>query len=314
MLFSGKKNVFKLFGCLKIHFTENQFRYLVRSNIFTENALHSQATQFSIHFLSCKHVDNESIPHSFTKETKPSKKRKSNLVKLRSRSGGEGEIGGKIERRRDRRWDRSNKIERRGAVIDDQRGAIIGLELGLWSPAKSLLPLSLRSGLSLSLCGNTLKWKSELKSFSACEALFYDQTENIFNLTQFTGPTKHAIFRKMISEFRLKSKQMDPWSQIGSFYYEFVWVSCFLLGGPFSIVGTCGWEGDPWLDLTLRDTNLPFFFIFFIIIIVFFFFSVKECTTARVHWPNFIQSLIWVFMFWHVVNNNNNNNLNKRHN
>ena len=66
------------------------------------------------------------------------------------------------------------------------------------------------------------------------------QTENIFNLTQFTGPTKHAIFRKMISEFRLKSKQMDPWSQIGSFYYEFVWVSCFLLGGPFSIVGTCG--------------------------------------------------------------------------
>ena len=96
MLFSGKKYVFKLFGCLKIHFTENQFRCLVRSNIFTENALHSQATQFSIHFLSCKHVDNESIPHSFTKETKPSKKRKSNPVKLRSRGGGEGEIGSKI--------------------------------------------------------------------------------------------------------------------------------------------------------------------------------------------------------------------------
>ena len=93
MLFSGKKNVFKLFGCLKIRFTENQFRCLVRSNIFTENALHSQATQFSIHFLSCKHVDNELIPHSFTKETKPSKKRKSNPVKLRSRGGGEGEIG-----------------------------------------------------------------------------------------------------------------------------------------------------------------------------------------------------------------------------
>ena len=39
--------------------------------------------------------------------------------------------------------------ERRGAAIDDQRGAIVRLELGLWSPAKSLLPLSLRSGLSL---------------------------------------------------------------------------------------------------------------------------------------------------------------------
>ena len=74
MLFSRKKNVFKLFGCLKIRFTKNQFRCLVRSNIFTKNSLHSQATQFSIHFLSCKHVDNESIPHSFTKETKPNKK------------------------------------------------------------------------------------------------------------------------------------------------------------------------------------------------------------------------------------------------
>ena len=40
--------------------------------------------------------------------------------------------------------------------------------------------------------------------------LFYDQTENIFSLTQFTGPTKHIIFRKMVSEFHLKSKQTDP--------------------------------------------------------------------------------------------------------
>ena len=74
MLFSGKKNVFKLFGYLKIRFIENQLWCLIRSNIFTENALHSQATQFSIHFLSYKHVDNESIPHSFTKETNPNKK------------------------------------------------------------------------------------------------------------------------------------------------------------------------------------------------------------------------------------------------
>ena len=33
MLFSGKENVFRLFGCLGIHFMENQFRCLVRSNI-----------------------------------------------------------------------------------------------------------------------------------------------------------------------------------------------------------------------------------------------------------------------------------------
>ena len=33
MLFSGKENIFRLFGCLRIHFTENQFWCLVRSNI-----------------------------------------------------------------------------------------------------------------------------------------------------------------------------------------------------------------------------------------------------------------------------------------
>ena len=41
-------------------------------------------------------------------------------------------------------------FKRREAAIDDRRGAIVRLELGLWSSAKSLLPLSLRSGLSLS--------------------------------------------------------------------------------------------------------------------------------------------------------------------
>ena len=74
MLFSGKKYVFKLFGCLKIHFTENQFRCLVRSNIFTENALHSQATQFSIHFLSVNMlIMNQFHTHSQKKQN-PAKK------------------------------------------------------------------------------------------------------------------------------------------------------------------------------------------------------------------------------------------------
>ena len=198
MLFSGKKMVFKLFGCLKIHFMENQFRCLVRSNIFTENALHSQAIQFFIHFLNCKHVDNESIPHSFIKETKPSKKRKSNPVKLRSRGGG-GEIGGEIEATRSS-----------GAVLWSTINAVRSSDWSLvCGRRRSLFFLSL-CDLSLSLSRNTLKWKWELNSFSASEALFYGQTENIFSLTQFTGPTKHTIFRKRISEFHLKSKQMDP--------------------------------------------------------------------------------------------------------
>ena len=71
----------------------------------------------------------------------------------------------RLEARSERRWDRvvrssegeievarsSGEIKRRGAAIDNRHGAIVGLELGLWSPARSLLPLSLRSGLSLSL-------------------------------------------------------------------------------------------------------------------------------------------------------------------
>ena len=65
-------------------------------------------------------------------------------MRLEARSS--GEIGVEVERRRDR----SGKIEQRSAAIDKQCGAIVGLELGLWLLAKSLLPLSLRSGLSLS--------------------------------------------------------------------------------------------------------------------------------------------------------------------
>ena len=167
MLFLGKKNVFKMFSCLKIRFTENQFRYLVRSNIFTENALHSQATQFSIHFLNCKHVDNESISliHKRNK-TQQKKKIKSGQIEIARWRRRWDRSGGKIKWRRD--W--SGEIERcgatiderRSAAIDDWRGVIVGLELGLWSPAKSLLPLSLRSGFSLSLSlARSLFWFAE---------------------------------------------------------------------------------------------------------------------------------------------------------
>ena len=50
--------------------------------------------------------------------------------------------------------------------------------------------------------GKRLKWKFGLKLISVGFGLFYGQTENIFSLTQFTMPTKHVIFLKMISEFR----------------------------------------------------------------------------------------------------------------
>ena len=60
-----------------------------------------------------------------------------------------GKIGGEIEVARSS-----------GAVLRSMIGAIVRLELGLWSLAKSLLPLSLRSGLSLSL-SLSLSWFAE---------------------------------------------------------------------------------------------------------------------------------------------------------
>ena len=80
--------------------------------------------------------ENESISHSFTKETKPSKK----IHQIRS--NWDHAVEARLSR---------GEIEQHGAAIDDRRGVIVRLELGLWSPAKSLLPLSLRSGFSLSL-------------------------------------------------------------------------------------------------------------------------------------------------------------------
>ena len=202
MLFSGKKNVFKLFGCLKIRFTENQFRCLVRSNIFTENALHSQATQFSIHFLNCKHVDNESITHSFTKETKPNKKRKSNPVNLRSRGGGEGEIrgeigmearssgeiGGEVEWRRDQV---ARCCDRRSAQCDHQTGArsVVAGEVSSSSLfAMWALSLFCSRGFFLSVAlslfcacyGKCLKVKRLCKMISGSTSANFGQMEIIF--------------------------------------------------------------------------------------------------------------------------------------
>ena len=42
ILFLGKENVFRLFGCLGIRFTENQFRCLVRSYILRKIKLCNQ--------------------------------------------------------------------------------------------------------------------------------------------------------------------------------------------------------------------------------------------------------------------------------
>ena len=134
MLFSGKENVFRLFGCLGIRFTENQFRCLVRSNILRkmlsvlrkiklcnqnrknkrrENLInHSTASNGKVRVIQFNPIPHSHFPTNQTdpqKKQNPEKKNSSNLVKLReegrekgdwvrSRGGGEGEI---VRRRQD---------------------------------------------------------------------------------------------------------------------------------------------------------------------------------------------------------------------
>ena len=62
--------------------------------------------------------------------------------------------------------------------------------------------------------GKRLKWKYGLKLISIAFGLIYGQTENIFSLTEFTMPTKHVIFRKMISEFCFQPKQTNNFPSI----------------------------------------------------------------------------------------------------
>ena len=59
--------------------------------------------------------------HSFTKETKPSKKRKSNPIKLRSRGGGEGEIGAEARSSEGE----TEAVRSSGAVLRSTSGAML---------------------------------------------------------------------------------------------------------------------------------------------------------------------------------------------
>ena len=81
--------------------------------------------------------------------------------------------------------------------------------ISLWVRSLSLFGCD----LSLSLCvSSEMVWSENFhfKPFSPHITYFTVNTENIFSLTQFSGPTKQPIFWKSISEFSLKSKQTEP--------------------------------------------------------------------------------------------------------
>ena len=131
MLFSGKENVFRLFGCLGIRFTENQFRCLVRSNILRkmlsvlrkiklcnqnrknkrrENLInHSTASNGKVRVIQFNPIPHSHFPTNQTdpqKKQNPEKKNSSNPVKLREEGRERGDwvrSRGEIARRRRRR-------------------------------------------------------------------------------------------------------------------------------------------------------------------------------------------------------------------
>ena len=167
MLFSGKENVFRLFGCLGIRFTENQLWCLVRSNILwkikicnqnrknkrRENLInHSTASNGKVRVIQFNPIP---YSHFRTNQTEPQKKQNPEKKFIKSSQwaniereaigfglearlcgGGKGEI---TRRRRD--WVAlesifpwSTQCDWHGATIDETGGVwVVRLELGLRS-------------------------------------------------------------------------------------------------------------------------------------------------------------------------------------
>ena len=81
MLFSGKENVFRLFGWIGIRFTENQFQCLVRSNIsivFYENPPapthhHPQRIHHHPHTSTTQHKNHQNTTTNITTTTTTTK-------------------------------------------------------------------------------------------------------------------------------------------------------------------------------------------------------------------------------------------------
>ena len=160
MLFSGKENVFMCLAVTKFVLRKINFGVWFIQTFLQKMHQIRQKKQNAA-------KENESIPHSFTKETKPSKK----IHQIRSnwdraaeekmKSRGEGEIGGEI-----------GAIVRQAArstiAIDewcDRQRSLFFLSLSL-SPIWAFSSLSLSLSLSLALSGNDLKWKWECKIIS----------------------------------------------------------------------------------------------------------------------------------------------------
>ena len=114
-----------------------------------------------------------------------------------------------ISRRRDLATSFAIFIDRDlGSRSSDWSSEFAGDRRTDWSSVFSSRARSL--SLSLSLFGNTLKWKWKCKMISVVKARFFRSTDFNFQKLEFSGPTKQPHFQKSISGSDFHPKQTHP--------------------------------------------------------------------------------------------------------
>ena len=217
MLFSGKENVFM---CLVAF--QKIFRKIFSDVWLCSWKYHRKHIFYLL--LTFSQLPNKHIMSFIPKNTNKTQKRSHFLGEITIAISPISIVRSRSQSRRFR-WLRSMPISAIAIVIDvdrhssgdhdRDRGASmwivpIGSVCGSKQSSFERGSACLREECVWETGGKRLKWKYGLKLIFVAFGLIYDQSENIFSLTEFTMPTKHVIFRKMISEFRFQPKQTDP--------------------------------------------------------------------------------------------------------
>ena len=229
------------FLSIQTNFITENFKITAKSQHHTSPKLQFNPRQQTPAIKTNNHQNSTTTPPQQQQKSKSQREISGSKIggsKARSRRG-------KIERRRDQRWDRAVrcdrrsaarssgavrsarccKIERRGAARSSgavRSGACDRQTGAQGSPATTkawsglpLLPLVRSLSLSLSLSlrvwpENGLKWKFELQTIFVVKGSFSSSTSNNFRKIYFPCAIKHPELRKSISESGLKSKQTQP--------------------------------------------------------------------------------------------------------
>ena len=105
----------------------------------------------------------------------------------------------------DDRWLGSTRVG-----LNDQSDAIVLLRCDLLAPTSAIFLLSLSLSLFYFPRPEIIWSENENGNHFPPFWLYFMVNRKCFNLTKFEVTTKHSLFRKIISEIILKSKQMEP--------------------------------------------------------------------------------------------------------